>query len=56
VSGNLTVKTQFPENGADEHRNALEFQLNGVTWCLGTGASNVSVLKTVASKRGGGRY
>lgn len=47
MPGNLTVKTQFPEDGADEGRNALEFQLNGVAWCMRTGASKVSVLKIV---------
>jgi len=36
---NLTVNAALPEDGADECRNASEYWLNGVTWCMRGGGA-----------------
>jgi hypothetical protein len=34
----FTVELALPEDGADEPRNAPEYQTNSVTWCMKDGA------------------
>jgi hypothetical protein len=41
VSENLRVKTELPAGGADEHRNASEYQLNSANWNIRSGELNL---------------
>jgi hypothetical protein len=43
--GNLSVKIALSVDGAEERRNASEYWLNSVTWCMRSGALNVGLMK-----------
>lgn len=46
ASENLIVKMALTVDGADERRNASEYWLHSVTWCMRSGALNVYLMKT----------
>ena len=45
MSGNLTFKMTLTVDGADEHRNASEYWLYSVNWCMRSGALHVGLMK-----------
>jgi hypothetical protein len=45
VPGSVTVKMALTVEGADEGRNASEYWLNNVTWCVRSGALYVLLVK-----------
>lgn len=45
MSGNLKVKMLLTVDGADERRNASEYWLNSVNWCMRSGALNIVLMK-----------
>jgi hypothetical protein len=42
----LKVKMGIPEDGFDESRNASEYKLNSVTWCMKSAVLNTGLMKT----------
>jgi hypothetical protein len=44
--GKFIVETRLPEDGADERRNASDYKLNSVTWCMRSGALHAGLIET----------
>jgi len=43
---NLTVNTELPEDGTNEHRNTLEYLLHSVTCFMRCDALSIGLMKT----------